>query len=256
MAYFVLAGGFPAVSEKITGRRMDLSPEERIVDFIIQIDGLPKEFFIPTQITRKKSYYCNQCKREVPDVEVELRTGCFMHGLEVKEKLVESWDTAVFEQYEISTLRYLKPMYRIWLHNSQGEEKWRLIYKYIQTHYPAHKMIPEPIPTGNRQQWLATIETIPYIDLNTSSEEVEMADAALRVKAAEDKPVNEREITNARGMYECHVCGKELTTYKGLGAHIRASHDGIMEKAKARVRAEALAIQTGAVVTPPVEEPK
>lgn len=220
MPYFVIAGGFAGVQGELTGRRADYGEGDRLVDYIIKIEGLPVEFFNPESVHIHKKYYCQQCKRYASEGEIEAKLGCYTHPLKIEEEIENKWNKSIFEEYKIATQRWVAPAFRIWVNNEQGKEKFRLIWKYIESNFPAHKTIPLPVPVGNKMQWLVTSDDVPRIDLKQAVKEIQLSDALIENP---DMFKADRETTST-GMYPCHVCGKEFPTFRQVSTHIRAAH--------------------------------
>lgn len=240
--YIVLANGFWAVSRKEFGRQVDpdIDSKNKLVDYIIRIEGLPDEFMKPEEITYHYTYHCDKCQRIVPEWEVERRQGCGLHNPRREGRKIEVFRNGVYAKYEIPKKTWMNPAYRIWLNNEQGLEKWRQIWRYIERVYPPHKVVPLPMRVGGLRDWTIEKEEIPFIDLrveiNTPPEELNtkkdipvIPDTPIKQDIPETPKAEEPKFTFAEKpkqtlTVKCPECDKNFFKKSQLAMHLWTKH--------------------------------
>lgn len=187
--YLVLAGGFWGKSRHF-GRQVDpdLDSGDKMGDYVIRIEGLPEELISPEDWREKKTYICAVCgDRVVPEWEIEKREGCFLHQPKItKREMLPSYRRDVFEDYAPKKITFMRPCFRIWLNNEQGEEKFRQIWRYVEMNYPSTKIIPSPVIMGNKRELTIEEEQIPFIDLRPEEKKLDANGGILETAACQE----------------------------------------------------------------------
>lgn len=220
--YFILAGGYWGQSRHF-GRQVDADSDNQMVDYAVQIEGLPEEMIQPEGWKEKRVWVCEACGgRVVPEWEMEQRQGCFMHKPTMSKKdVVPDYRRDVFEDYQPKKMSWLRPCFRVWMNNEQGQERWRQIWRYVERNYPANKIVPMPIAIGNKRELTIEEENCPLIDLRTEEKKLD-TDGAVLEKVTCGEPgcgrfFEEKDKNKAINKLRVHYMGahnKNMTTHE------------------------------------------
>lgn len=226
--YIVLVGGFWAVSRKEFGRQVDPDSEakDKLVDYIIQIEGLPESFLAPEEIVTNYTYYCETCQRKVPEWEIERREGCGLHNPTRKGINREVFRNGVYNKYNIPKKAWMSNGYRIWMSNEQGLEKWRQIWRYIERIYPAHKIVPLPKRVGTMREWNIEKEEVPLIDLFVPTKETSTPPPLIGIPdvVVEKKLHTKSNKAKKEEIFKCSQCDKEFFKPSTFALHLWTKH--------------------------------
>jgi hypothetical protein len=221
--FLILSGGFWKRMRDLCGRRdhENRNPESATIDYIIRIDGLPKDFLEPLSIDYKMTYFCKTCRRPVPEWEIKRAIGCFAHDLERTSTPVAQYNESAFEPYSIPRIKWMNPCMRIWITHNEGYDKFQEIWKYVDYNFvstPEQRIPPLPKPVGTRREWrIVDASDVPTIILNNGGGEMTTKIESLHTQS---KPIDFNKVIkpkktddNRSKEFTCE-CGK---TIKGSG---------------------------------------
>jgi len=227
--YLILAGGFWNAYRKAFGRIpfTDDSEGARLADCIIKIEGLPESMLAPIDKEYRDKYWCGTCEKPIPSWEMEQKYGCYNHKVVTHSTEVPVYPAQAYEPYTIPRFKWLSPMMRIWVNNVQGLDKFKQIWRYVESKYPATKLPPLPKPVGNKKEWtIFAPEDIDVIYLNGLDKDELPQPQSIAEVHSESELVKPRTKKNKRNfpIVKCDICGKECKGNGILSLHKKQYH--------------------------------
>jgi len=218
----MLAGGYWGQAEKIYEKvDPDLDRENRGVDYVIRIKGLPDRF-LPADEKKVIKYFCETCKKAVPEWEVENKVGCFaLHRCVQQISAVKDYPGYLYSPIDSERAKkkkFLSDGFIVWVNNPEGVKIVQKIFRYAQSRIPKTEKMPSPVPLGTKNGFIIEDkEEIPLVDISESFEEMQAATTA--------------HIEATVGFVRCPHCDKMLKNdYRGFRMHIMQAHKDIFEK--------------------------
>lgn len=214
----MLAGGYWGQARKIYKEvDPDMDRENRGVDYVIKIKGLP-EYFLPAEEKKIVKYFCETCKKQVPEWEVENKVGCFaLHKCSQEIKAEKSYPGYLYSPIDSERAKkkkFLSDGMILWVNNPEGAKIAERIFKYVQSRIPSDEIMPSPVPLGTKNGYLIeSADEIPCVDVSATFEEIKT------------------EMEESKDYIKCPHCDQMVLKKKvSLRMHIMGKHREIFEQ--------------------------